>query len=154
MVAAFEHTGAAVTLVHHLKYRAFVTYARSTAQLLSELTHPAPLVPIPRAWSRRYKHGLDPAFEIARWLGRFWSEPVIDILSRPLHTQRRAGGDHDTPVSRFRVNGSVPKPVYVVDDVVTSGATVLEAIRAIGPRRVESVVAANVVPRVSSLSAT
>ncbi len=152
LVAAFEHTGAAVHLVHHLKYRGLTSFARLVGEVLSERVTPAPLVPIPRAWSRRYKHGVDPAQEIADALGEIWGLPVLHALERPLHARRRAGRNHGAPVTAFRSRGAVSAPIHVVDDVITTGATARAAVAAIGQNKLESVLAANVVPRVSSLS--
>lgn len=153
VVAAFEHTGAAVTLVHHLKYRGLTSVARLVAEVLDQRVTPAPLVPIPRAWSRRYKYGVDPALEIASALGRVWHQPVLQLLERPLHTRRRAGRNHSSSVVRFRLKGTSSEPIHVVDDVITTGATAAAAVSAIGQNDLRSVLAANVVPSVSSLFA-
>lgn len=151
VVAAFEHSGAAVPLIHNLKYRGLASVATLVGQILSTQIHPAPLVPVPRAWSRRLKHGVDPGVEIARAIADVWGEPVLKVLATPVHYRRRAGNSHRTPVAPFRRRGNVPMPVYVVDDVVTTGSTVIEAARGIGPSRVLGVLAASVVPEVSSL---
>ena len=154
VIAAFEHTGAAVTLVHHLKYRGLDDFAELVSEFLSQRVEPAPLVPVPRAWSRRFKYGVDPAQEIARRLGQRWEQPVLRAIARPVHTPRRAGHNYKSHVVPFRRAGPIPTAVYLVDDVVTTGATVGAAAQAIGSDHVKSVLAANLVPGVSSLFPT
>ena len=52
---------------------------------------------------------------------------VIDALIRPVHTRRRARSDHSSPARPFRAR-PVVGPVILVDDVVTTGATLVSAI--------------------------
>lgn len=151
LVAAFEHSGPAKTLVHHFKYRGLAGYAELTASMLAKRLPPLPLVPVPRALTRRVRYGVDPARALANRLGQHLGVPVLSLLQPPLHKQRRAGGDHNRAVTGFRLR-QVPKgPVLVVDDVVTTGATLLSAISSIGESHVRAAAAANAVPGVSSL---
>jgi predicted amidophosphoribosyltransferase len=143
VVAGFSHEGPAKTLIHELKYRGSVGYARLVAEVIGRRVPPLPLVPVPRALSRLVRYGVDPAVELARAVSRVTGAPMIRALGRPVHTPRRAGGDHDRVPAPFRVAGPLPPSVVVVDDVVTTGATVLAAIGSIGPERVALVVAAN-----------
>ncbi|MBW3666959.1 MAG: hypothetical protein KY394_05120, partial [Actinobacteria bacterium] len=48
LVSAFEHTGAARELIHHLKYRGITGYADLVAALLAPRIPRLPLVPVPR----------------------------------------------------------------------------------------------------------
>lgn len=153
MVAAFQHEGAAKTLMHHLKYRGVVSFAELAAEILAPRVPRAPLVPIPRSLSRRIKYGVDPAREIAAALGRRLGVPVVQTLVSPIHTKRRAGRDHSRPVSPFHTRSPLRSPVVVVDDVVTTGATVLAAVNTLGVETVRTVVAANVVPEASNVAA-
>ena len=123
-------------------------YADLTAAMLAERLPPLPLVPIPRALTRRVRYGIDPALALADRLARHLGVPVLPLLRSPLHKERRAGGDHSRVVAGFRLR-KIPKgPVLVVDDVVTTGATLLSAITSIGESRVRAAVAANAVPGV------
>ena len=151
LVAAYWHEGAAKTLVHHLKYRGITEYAELAAELVVGRVPSLPLVPVPRALSRRMKYGVDPARAIASALGRRTGAPVVDVLAHPWHTPKRAGGDHSRTVRPFRVRRFLRFPVVVVDDVVTTGATALAAVAAIGSDLVGAVAAANVVPEMSNL---
>jgi len=152
LYAAFEHEGAAKTLVHHLKYRGVTVYAEVVADALESRVPALPLVPVPRAWSRRIRYGVDPANAIATALGRRIGVPVVPVLRPRLHTRRRAGDDHSRPVPDFSVRELGDPEVVVVDDVVTTGATIVAAACGLGRHRVRMAVAANVVSTVSSLS--
>jgi predicted amidophosphoribosyltransferase len=119
---------------------------------LEERLPPLPLVPIPRAVSRRLRYGIDPALVIAQALAARSGSPVLQVLRRPWHSRRRAGGDHRRPVTGFRVSPFTAPEVIVVDDVVTTGSTLLAAVAALGPERVAMAVAANSALGVSTLS--
>lgn len=145
LIAGFEHLGSAKTLIHHLKYRGVPVFAEIVADAVAGRLPNAPLVPVPRALSRRMKYGVDPARVLAFALGRRLGVPVVDALVAPVHTPRRAGGDHSTRVAPFKTRWVLRSPVIVVDDVLTTGSTVIAAVEAIGPQWVAAVATANVV---------
>ncbi len=149
LVAAFEHHGPAKTLVHHLKYRGVTVYAEVVGEMLAERLPRAALVPIPRVLTRRLKYGVDPARVLASAIARRTGMPVLDALMPPVHSPRRAGRDHSRPVARFRSRSDLRYPVVLVDDVVTTGSTVLAAIEVLGSGLVGAVAAANVVTKVA-----
>jgi predicted amidophosphoribosyltransferase len=151
LVAAFEHVGSARILAHHLKYRGLVGYAHYVAQILAPRLPRAPLVPVPRSWSRRLVYGLDPALVLAESLARILDVPVRRLLIAPIHSRRRAGGDHSIPVRPYRARGPLDSGVLVIDDVVTTGATMKAAIAALGRENVLGAVSANAANGVSSL---
>lgn len=153
-IAAFEHTGPAASMIHALKYRGLDLILGPVAAVLGPRLRPgSAFVPVPRVWTRYLRYGIDPAYELAKRLARATGGDVAAVLRRPIHDQRRAGRDHNldpVPISaRTRVN----KPVVVVDDVITTGRTVLGAIAAIGSQSTDLVVTATSARGVSSLSA-
>jgi predicted amidophosphoribosyltransferase len=152
VVGAFEHGGAAQTLIHHLKYRGVTGYAEIVSDLLAPQVPACPLVPVPRALTRRVKYGVDPARVIAEALARRLGVRVMHALAPPIHSPRRAGRDHSRTVRMFRSRSPLRSPVVIVDDVVTTGATVIAAVDAIGPEWVRAIAAANVVPDVSNVT--
>lgn len=151
LVAGFEHSGTAKTLVHHLKYRGVAHYAEMVAELLEPRLPRVPLVPIPRALSRKLRYGVDPAHVIATALARRLRVPVVEALAHPIHTPRRAGRDHSRRVRRFRKRLPLRFQVAIVDDVITTGATARAAVDAIGADLVCIVAAANVVAGMPTL---
>ena len=152
LISAFEHTGPARKLVHDLKYRWITRYADLVARVLAPRVPPVPLVPVPRVLSRRARYGVDPAYEIAVRVGSIVGQPVLDLLSAPLHASRRAGGDHSRQVAGLAVKHEVPRQIVLVDDVVTTGATLVAAASLVGENRVSVALVANAPPQVSSLS--
>ena len=122
------------------------------ARVVASRVPPVPLVPLPRVLSRRAKYGVDPAYEIAVRVGSIVGQPVLDLLSAPLHASRRAGGDHSRQVAGLAVKHEIPRQVVLVDDVVTTGATLVAAAALVGEDRVSVALAANAASQVSSLS--
>lgn len=151
VIAAFEHSGPARVLAHHLKYRGMIAYADMVAAILARRIPKAPLVPIPRARSRWLRYGVDPALALATRLSDHVGVPVHQLFSPLLHAPRRAGGDHRRPVGRPQLVKTSLENVTLVDDVLTTGATMDAAISAIGAEHVAAVVVANAVPNVTSV---
>lgn len=150
LVSAFEHEGVARNLVHLLKYQAVTGYAELVAAEVAPRLPRAALVPVPRVLSRRLRYGVDPALHLARVLATALNVDVCSVLAAPLHSYRRAGGDHGRPAHRFRLRRPPPPRLILVDDVVTTGATALAAIEAVGRSRVIAMAAANTVPGLSN----
>lgn len=144
---ALHHSGTGRRLVHQLKYHGVVGAAQVLAALMAPLIpgHGEMLVPIPRATVRRMVFGVDPAWELAQRIGHISGLPVVKALLPPLWWPRNAGtpsGRRAVPGFRARLS---PRHWVLIDDVITSGATVRGAIRALGspvPGEIASVIAA------------
>jgi predicted amidophosphoribosyltransferase len=133
--SAYDHRGTARLLVHRLKYGGHAAAAALLAEAMVALlpTGTAVLVPVPRARLRRWRYGVDPALELARALGRRQGVPVAAALAPEWWHRRRAGpaGVH-RGLPRFRLIRPVPGGAVLVDDVVTTGATLRAAAAALG----------------------
>ena len=94
------------------------------------------LVPVPAHPRHRRRRGFDHASALARALGRRTGLPVADCLIRAGgapqvgrgRRERMAGVDGRI---RVRSQASIPARALVVDDVVTTGATVAACVRAL-----------------------
>lgn len=134
MTSAYLHRGPARLLVHNLKYRGIEEAGRILAEAMADLIPPsATLIPIPRVVWRELRHGINPAAVLASHLAHLRGGHRRDLLVPPLFgtSQAKLSRDRRSP-PMFRV-GDVPKGFLVlVDDVVTTGGTVLSAWRALG----------------------
>ena len=108
---------------------------------------PEALVPVPLHRARLRERGYDQALELARFLQRDGGPPVLaDRLRRLRHTAPQselgAAARRDNVFGAFALHGDGPLPAHValVDDVLTTGATVGECARVLlsaGVRRVD-----------------
>lgn len=131
---AFHHSGTGRLLVHRLKYQGLSSAADILSAAMAPLVPPgaAALVPVPRSPARRVAYGVDPAKELARRMGRILDVPVVTALVPPLWWRRHAGrtvSQRSAPA--FSARGSVSGGLVLVDDVVTSGATLRGAAAAL-----------------------
>lgn len=112
------------------------------------------VVPVPLAAARRRERGFNQAFELARFVGRRLAVPVLqDALVRVRETLPQGSVFVDS--RRRNVEGAFAlgragkelsgREALLVDDVVTSGATLRECARVLrrdaGVRAVEGIVA-------------
>jgi predicted amidophosphoribosyltransferase len=133
--AGLLHTAAARALVHRLKYQGLVAAAGPLAGVMAGLLDPLPpaLVPVPRALARRWRYGIDPGSELAAAVGAIAGVPVIPALRAGWWHRRRAGAaGAPRGAPRFRRIGVLPAGVVLVDDVVTTGATLAAAAAVLG----------------------
>ena len=113
------------------------------------------LVPVPLHPARRAKRGFDQAHRVADELGRWWGIPVMRLLDRVRDTPAQARLDSvERRVSvrgAFRLAGGAAalgarRPLFLVDDVATTGSTLLaaaEALEMAGPGLVLGLTAAH-----------
>ena len=100
----------------------------------------------PTSTMRRRRRGFDQAELLARAVARRWGLPVQPLLRRlpgPAQSGRSAAERRHNPA--FAVGHSVVQAVVVVDDVITTGATITaaaRALRAAGAAGVHATVAA------------
>ena len=132
--SAFVHEGAARVLVHRLKYQGIRAAATLLAAPLAQYLEPADvLVPVPRVLLRRYRFGTDQAWELAQALRALTGVTVCAGLAAPLWTPPLAGRRARTRnPPMFRSRGPWQRRWVIVDDVVTTGATLAAVCLALG----------------------
>jgi ComF family protein len=153
VVVYAHHTGLAKELVHRMKYERAVSGIAEAAELLAERLPDLPddvvFVHVPTATSRVRTRGYDHAALLARQLGRLHGAPVRTLLAR-------VGQAHQVGASRaerlrqlqgafraVRLETIVGRHIVLVDDVLTTGATLEIAARVLkkaGAAKVDAVV--------------
>jgi ComF family protein len=132
-------------LVHAFKYEGAKALARWVASLL-----PAPpgldegigreyvLVPIPLHPARRARRGYDQVALLASHASERWGVPVVDALVRVRDHEPQARLDPDrrrtNVTGAFRVTSGAlitGRPILLLDDVATTGSTLLAAAEAL-----------------------
>ena len=133
--ASYDHAGPARVLVHRLKYEGFEAAAlplvnplgRQLAGLVDGV------VGVPRVRLRRWRYGVDPGRVLGVALAHLIGVPYFAAISAGWWSPRQAGlsvGDRSAPrFSTASSDNSVlrNRRLVVIDDVVTTGATLLNA---------------------------
>ena len=156
--AAFDYAFPLDRLLPRLKFHRDFASGRVLAQAMADrcaaLTRPDALLPLPLHRGRLRKRGYDQALELARPLARALDLPLMDgVLMRSKQTSAQSRLDADARKRNlrgaFRIVGCTPLPAHIalVDDVMTTGATLHAAARALlqaGAWRVDAWVCARV----------
>jgi predicted amidophosphoribosyltransferase len=132
-----SHEGVARDLVTALKFRRLLPVADLIADRIQWLAPSTILsgtiVPVPTAPLRSALRGFDPAAEIAAALAQRAGLPLSSCLIRRgggrQVGKRRAQRIGHPPVIQAR--GQVPRSVLLIDDVLTTGATLASCARAL-----------------------
>lgn len=161
--AAARYSDVARDLVHLLKYGDRLDVARPLARWMAragaEVIEDADaLVPVPLHWTRLWRRRFNQSAVLARAISALTSVPVADrVLARERATRPQVGLARAERARNVQGAFAVPKSartdvtgrsLVVIDDVLTSGATVdacARVLRRAGARRVDVLVLARVV---------
>ena len=127
--SGFEHAGAPRELVHRLKFEGLSAAATWLARRMAPLVRQRDgvLVPIPRTRSRRIKYGVDTAHILARILGEMTGRPVERVLRAPFWGPSHTGQNTARRRSPAFSGTGGTRMILLIDDVVTTGSTLVAA---------------------------
>jgi len=154
--AAFAYEGAAKRAVHRLKFGRWRDVAGALAASVATLPTPAveAVTWVPLARARKAERGFDQGRALAVALGRQIDVPAARLLARPVATRpqaTRSGVERRRAMEgAFTATRRPPQRVLLVDDVLTTGATVgaaADALQRAGASEVHVRAVARSVPR-------
>lgn len=153
--SAFVYAAPVDGLLRRFKFHQDLAAGRLLGALLLErataLPRPQALVPVSLHRARLRQRGYDQALELAKPLARGLGLPLCDVLRRVRATSPQS--ELDAVARRrnlrraFAVHGAPPAHVALIDDVMTTGATLhaaAQALRRAGVARVDAWVVARV----------
>jgi predicted amidophosphoribosyltransferase len=142
-----SHDGVPRALVSSLKFRRLLPVAEVMAERIHWLV-PAHLlggavVPVPPAQARMRRRGFDPAAELAAALSARLEVEALSCLARrgSGHQVGRRRAERIRFPPRIEAISAVPRSVLLIDDVLTTGATLTSCAQALRPAGAKRVVA-------------
>lgn len=153
-----DYTGLPAVAVKRFKFAG----ARAAAELLGQavaaqlpiLDSETIIAPIPTVSAHVRERGYDHALLLAKEVGRLCDLPVVRLLSRE-HDARQVGASKRQRFAQaataFRAKQlEQPRPVLLIDDVITTGATLMAAAEAVMKAGATSVNAAVIAKQAAS----
>ena len=146
--AGFSYAEPVAGLIQRFKFQDDLGAGRLLARLAIDSfsdSEPQALIPVPLHASRLRSRGYNQALELAAYWGKCRGIPVgpsLLIRTRSTHAQSSLPASARTANvdGAFKANARIPEHVALIDDVMTTGATTTEAIKALlagGARRVD-----------------
>ncbi len=145
VLTRYKHTPLSRAIKHakyYGKYAIFTDILREKRQFFIDTidTHNAVFIPIPLHFFRRWKRGYNQSEKIAKNLSKFLNIPLnTKLLTRKKYTKHQSHLTLDKRYKNitgaFRVHDthtlSKDTHIYLVDDVISTGATICEAAKAL-----------------------
>lgn len=147
--SSLVYTGVVKKLVYQFKYRPYITSLKSLLtdflyegliqkeQFYQLIQKDSVFVPIPLHSSRFRQRGYNQSHLLAKGLGQKLDIKVVDLLERVKSTKTQVGRSQKERAENIRGAFAVKKAygekmkkyrqIFLIDDVVTSGATLKEA---------------------------
>lgn len=131
-------------IILDFKFQQQLSKCKTLSHLMLDYLHdeyqyqqlPEALVPVPMYWKRQFKRGFNQSEQLAHALGKFFQLPVLSqVCFRKHHKKAQKDSDKHTRENNLRNAFSVNdrtlhliknKHLALIDDVVTTGATVRE----------------------------